>query len=318
MKTILALRALLTVALLGLVTFAKGAAHKAHAALFGYMHSQGMVLAAYTMELTDLQNVVPGNVATLKLPAGAGAPTYDNISLILGGGLTPAHIESVRGKIGGRIFLDEGSGTEIQDRDDYRGIFTEAGVLNIDFTEPKARNGAAEQLVAAVPGALCSSILLEIKLAAGAPVGSTMKALTDYRPPTSNPYVRKLLSINQFFGAAGTEAAPNILQLPVGAQGGKVKRLWIKETTPGNITGVEIRIANNVVSKSSRARLENNAKRFGLVPQSGLVVVDFISDGNLAGLLDTEAVPGCELRLITTAGELVKVYQELLDPIGRL
>ena len=85
-----------------------------------------------------------------------------------------------------------------------------------------------------------------------------------------------------------------------------------------NITSVQVRIANNVVHTASRARLENDQKRNGLVPQAGLVVVDFIEDGNLASLLDTEAAPTCELRLTTTAGELVKTYQEFIDPIGRL
>jgi hypothetical protein len=48
------------------------------------------------------------------------------------------------------------------------------------------------------------------------------------------------------------------------------------------------------------------------------VVVDFIADGNLAGLLDTAAAPNVELRLVTTVGEQNKVYVEYLDPIGRL
>lgn len=272
----------------------------------------------YKMILTDLQNVVPGNTATLKLPAGPNAPTYDVIRLELSGGMTPAHIESIRGKIDGRIFFDEGAGTELQDRDEYRGIFTEAGFVNIDFTEPKARNGAVEQLLASVPGHLCKSLQFEIKIAAAAPGAGRIVASCNYRPPTNNAYVKKVLAIPQGFSAAGTEGAPNIIYLPTGNEGGKVKRLWCKETTNGNITAVQIRIANNVVHEVTRARLEHDQKRNGLVPQAGLVVLDFIEDGNLAGLLDTQAAPGCEVRFVTTAGEQLKVYVEYLDPIGRL
>ncbi len=273
---------------------------------------------SYKMDLTDLQNVVPGNTATLKLPVGPGSPTYDLIRLELGGGLLPSHLTFIRGKIGGRIFLDEGTGTEVQTRDSFRGIFTEPTFVNLDFTEPKSRNGAAEQLVSALPGSLASSILFEIGISGSAPGGSTLKASCDFRPPTNNPYVMKRFSLPQGFPAAGTEGAPNILYLPKGNEGGKVKRIWLKETTAGNVQAAEIRIANNTVFRASRAKIENGQKRNGLVPVAGMLVLDFIEDGNLASLLDTSTAPTCELRLVTTAGEQVKAYIEYLDPIDRL
>lgn len=317
-NTLQRLGLLAVLAIVHVRAFAVGCGVKAYNGLTMLLHRQGLLLASYKMDLTDLQGVVPGNVATLKLPAGQGAPTYDLVRLALSGGITPAHIEWVRGKINGRIFLDEGTGVEIQDRDDYRGIFTDAAFLNIDFTEPNARNGAAEQLVAAVPGSLCQSITLEVKLAAGAPGAGRIQASANYRPPTSNPYVRKMLALPQSFSAAGTEGAPNILYLPTGEQGGKVKRIWLRETTNGNITAVQVRIANNVVFNATRAQLENDQKRNDLVPQANMLVVDFIEDGNLGGLLDTQAAPNVEVRLVTTAGEQVKAYLEYLDPIGRL
>lgn len=273
---------------------------------------------SYKMDLTDLQNVAPGNVATLKVQVGPGSPTYDLIRLTLSGGMLPSHIERVTGKINGRIFMDEGTGSEIQDRDDFRGIFADNVFLNIDFTEPKARNGAAEQMVASVPGHLCQAFTFEIKIAPTAPALGRITASANYRPPSSNPWVRKMLALTQAFAAAGTESAPNIIYLPVGSAGGKVKRLWIKETTNGNITGAEVRMGNASVHKVTRAQLENDQKRNGLVPQAGLFVLDFIEDGNLAGLLPTDKAPTTELRLVTTVGETAKVYVEYLDPIARL
>lgn len=298
--------------------FAYGVAEYGYHVTTVFMHSQGLILGTYKLTLTDLQNVTPGNVAILKMPVGQGAPTYDLIRLQLSGGALPSHIEYVRGKIDGRIFMDEGTGSELQDRDDFRGIFSEAGFVNIDFTEPKARNGAAEQLVAAVPGQLCKSLQFEIKLAAGFPALGRIEASCNYRPPTNNAYIRKMFAFPQAFSAAGTDAAPNILYLPVQEAGSQVKRIWVKETTAGNITGAQIRIGNAVVHEVSRAKLEHDQKRNGLVPQAGLFVLDFIEDGNLAGLLDTRNVPGVELRLTTTAGESLKAYMEVLDPIGRL
>jgi hypothetical protein len=273
---------------------------------------------SFKLPLTNLQNVVPGNTATLEIPAGPGAPTYDQIKLVLSGGMLPAHIEQVRGKADGRIFLDEITGTVVSKRDDFKGIFTEATVVALDFTEKNTRNGATEQLLASVPGSLVKKLTLEIKIAAAAPANGRIKAVALYRPPTSNPYIRKLLSISQSFVAAGTDANPNIIYLPVGAAGGKIKRIWIHEGAAGSITGTSVRIANNVIHEATRAETENEQKRNKLVPQAGIHVIDFIEDGNLAGLLDTSTAPSVELRLTTSAADNYQVFYELIDPIGRL
>lgn len=270
----------------------------------------------YKLPLTNLQNVVAGNTATLKLPVGKGAPTYDQVKLILTGGALPTHIDSIRGKANGRIFMDESGGADLKKRHLFRGIPSTDGFAVIDFTEPKARNGAAEQLVASIPGNLLQDLTFEIKLGAGF-VGS-IKAAANYRPPTSNPFIRKLLSTAQAFAAAGTDASPNIMYLPTGGAGGRVKRIWIHEDGAGVITGAQIRIANNVVFDAQRAEIEDDQKRNGLTPQGNICVLDFIEDGNLAGMLDTSSAPNVELRLATTAAGSFRVYYELIDPITRL
>lgn len=272
----------------------------------------------YKLPLTNFQNVAPGNVATLKAPCGPGAPTYDQVKLVLGGGLTPAHIEYVRGKANGRIFFDELTGTIINVRDAYRGVFTEAGFVVIDFTEPKARNGATEQLLASVPGSLLSDLTLEVKIASSAPVGGTLRAVANYRPPTRNPFILKRLNTVQSFAAAGTDAAPNIMYLPVGGAGGKIKRIWLHESVAGTTSAVQIRIGNNVVHESTRAGAENDQKRNNLTPQAGVHVIDFIEDGNLAGMMDTEKAPNVELRIVNGAACTYTVVYEFIDPIGRL
>lgn len=272
----------------------------------------------YKLPLTNLQNVAPGNIATLKCPVGQGAPTYDQIRLELSGGMTPAHLEYVRGKANGRIFMDEGGGLVVNDRDDYRGIYNDATAVVLDFTEPKARNGAAEQLLASVPGSLLADLALEIKIAAGAPANGKITAVANYRPPTNNPFIRKMLMTTVSFAAAGSSGAPNICYLPVGGAGGKIKRIWIHESAANNLTAAQIRIANNVVHEVTRARIEHDQKRNGLIPQAGVVVLDFIEDGNLAGMLDTQNAPMVELRLETVAGGSFTVYYEFIDPINRL
>jgi hypothetical protein len=108
------------------------------------------------------------------------------------------------------------------------------------------------------------------------------------------------------------------MYLPTGGAGGKVKRIWIHEDGVGVITNAQIRIANNVVFDAQRAEIEDDQKRNGLTPQANICVLDFIEDGNLAGMLDTSTAPAVELRLATTAAGSFRVYYELIDPITRL
>ncbi len=271
---------------------------------------------SYKLQLTNLQNVAAGATATLKCPVGKGAPTYDQIVFELAGGALPAHITSIRGKANGRIFMDESSFTDLGKRDSYRGIGNTAAFPTLDFTEPRARNGAAEQLVASVPGALLQDLSFELKLAAG--FLGTIKAVANYRPPTTNPFIRKLLGTSVAFSAAGTEASPNIAYLPQGEAGGKLKRVWIHEDGVGVVSSASIRIANNVVHEASRLAFEDDQKRNLLVPQALICVLDFVADGNLAGMLDTGNTPQVELRLVTSAAGSYRIYYEYLDPIGRL
>lgn len=270
---------------------------------------------SWKLRVTNLQNVAPGNTASLKLPVGKNAPTLDKVLLELSGGLLPAHIESIRGKANGRLFMDEVDGTTINARDAYRGIFTSNGFLTIDFTEPKARNGAVEQLLASVPMSQLQDLQFEIKLASNAPALGRIDAQMIVRQPTQNPYIVKKLNTTASFSASGEQ----IMYLPTGGAGGKIKRIWIHEQgTEGTITGAEIRVGNNVAWESNRAKLEHDQKQNDLTPQTGIVVLDFVADGNLSGVLDTGNSANVELRIQSSAANTYQVFYEFIDPIGRL
>ncbi len=270
---------------------------------------------AFKLRATNLQNVAPGNTATLKLPTGKNAPTLDKVLLQLTGtGVTPAHIESIRGKANGRLFWDESTGTVMNKRDDYRGVFTASGFLCLDFTEPKARNGAVEQLLASVPLSQLQDLSFEIKVANGAPADIRLNAQIVVRQPTQNPYILKKLNTTQNFGNSGEQ----IMYLPTGGAGGKLKRIWIHETTAGTLTDLQIRVGNSIAYETSRAQLEHSQKQNGLTPQTGVVVVDFIEDGNLSGVLDTGISANVELRMTSSAANTYQVFYEFIDPIGRL
>lgn len=268
----------------------------------------------FKLRATNLQNVAPGNTATLKLPVGKNAPTLDRIQLELTGGMLPAHIESIRGKANGRIFFDETTGTILNKRDDYRGVFTAPGFLTIDFTEPNARNGAVEQLLASVPMSQLQDLSFEIKIAAAAPALGRIDAQIHVRQPTANPFILKLLNTTITHGASGEQIA----YLPTGGAGGKLKRIFIHEQTPGTVTDLQIRVGNVIAYETTRVKLEMEQKRNKLVPQAGVVCLDFIEDGNLSGVMDTGSAANVELRLQSSAANTYQVFYQLIDPIGRL
>lgn len=269
---------------------------------------------AFKQRLTNLQNVAPGNIATLKVPTGANAPTMEKIMFELSGGMTPAHIERIEGYANGRRFLVEGAGTVLNARRSYMGLFNSATFLNLDFTEPKARNGAVEQQLATVPLALLQDLRFDIKIAAGAPAPGRIDAQMHFRAPTNNPYIRKMLDTSQSFAASGEQ----IMYLPIGGAGGRLKRVWIHEQTAGTITDVELRVGNITAIETNRAKLEHSQKENGLTPQDGVVVVDFVEDGNLSGVLNTATAAQVELRLTSSAANTYRVYYEYIDPIGNL
>lgn len=270
---------------------------------------------SYKLRATNLQNVSAGNTASMKLPTGKNAGTLDKVILELSGvGFLPSHIESIRGKANGKLFWDESTGTIMNLRDDYRGVFTSASFLTLDFTEKNARNGAVEQLISAIPMGMLQDLTFEIKLAQAAPVTARLDAQMVIRQPTQNPFILKKLNTTQGFVAGGEQ----IMYLPVGGAGGKLKRIWIHESTPGNITQVDIRVGNTTAYETNRAKLEHSQKQNNLVPQAGIVVIDFVEDGNLSGVLDTGNAANVELRITGTAGDNYQVFYEFIDPIARL
>ena len=269
---------------------------------------------SYKLRVANLQNVAPGNTAILKMSTGKNAPTLDKVILELSGGMLPAHILSIKGKANGRLFYDENTGTVMNVRESYRGIFNAATFLVIDFTEPKARNGAVEQLMSSVPLSQLQDLSFEISIAAGAPGIGRIDAQMIVRQPTENPYIVKKLQTTAAFAASGEQ----IVYLPTGGAGGKLKRVWIHELTAGTVTAMEVRIGNSVAYETNRTKLEHEQKRNGLTPQTGVVVLDFIEDGNLSGVLDTGMAAQTELRLQSSAANTYTVYYEFIDPIGRL
>lgn len=272
------------------------------------------VAGTFKNRVTNIMPVAPGATATLTLGTGKNAPTLDKLQFILAGTtFTVANINAIRGFMNGREFYIDGTGTVHNGRRDYLGLYDVASELVIDFTEPNAKS-AIEQNLSAIPLALLQDFRFELDIAAGASADLTLKCLAHFRAPTNNPFVKKQRKITQSFAAAGEQ----VIYMPNGPSGGKLTRVWIHESAAGNITAVELRARNAIGIEGTRTELQNSQQHNGLTPQAGVLVLDFVEDGNLAGWFDTSALSEVELKLTGTAAATYTVYLEYLDPIGRL
>lgn len=259
-------------------------------------------------QMVDLQNVGPGKTAILKLSYNA---TFDQIHFVLGGGLTKAHIGRIEGKANGvTFFVDEGQYLGM--RDAYMGLFVDANVMSIDFTDPNTRGGAAAQYMSSIPRNLLASLTFEIEIKDAAPVAGTLKAHAEYRDPTPNPYILR----RKDFNAALANNGENDLMLPVAVNGGLIKRIWLHHT--GHITKTELRANGKPVIRAETGVISYSQKRNRLVPQANMLVLDFVADGNLMGMLNTAGLQESLLRITTDAPDTVKAYIDYVDPLQRL
>lgn len=267
--------------------------------------------------LTNLQPLAPGARATLTIGTGRNAPTLDKLQLILSNGgsgtFDVSKINGIRGYVNGREFYTEGTGTVHNARRTYLGLSTATSELVLDFTEPNAKS-AIEQNLTALPLGVMQDCRFEFDIDATASAALTMTALAHFRAPTNNPYIKKQRKITQAFSAGGEQ----VIYLPNGPSGGKLVRLWIHESAAGNITAVQLKARNTIGVEATRTEIQNSQGHNGLVPQTGVLVLDFIEDGNLAGWFDTERLADVELKLTGTAGATYTLYLEYIDPINRL
>lgn len=264
-------------------------------------------------KIANVQNVRPGGVAIAELPCNV---TYDKLKLKLGGGLTAADITLIRGFANGKLFMEE-TGANAKLRQAYKGVTVDNAFVTLDFTEPKARGGAVPQFMASIPANLLSRLHFEITISAAANALSTLEVHTEFRAPTQNPFIRKLLSFNLALPIVGD----NDVFLPAGSVGGIIKRVWLHGT--GKLTGYDLRVNRLTARRALKADWEYEQKENALVPQANLDVMDFVADGNIQGALNTGAdargqVPTVELRATVSAAEAITGYIEFIDPIGRL
>ena len=262
-------------------------------------------------------NVVASGTATNQVTPGR---TVENLRLRLGGTtFTKAMISGIKIKANGKVIV-EGTGSDIDKINAYRGHVADAAFLDLFFADYQLNN-ELDRMVGAFDTSIgISNITSEITIAgATAPTlspilieSAAQKASTGEAAPFA-PLISKLLRY-PFNIATGGRLPVNV---PFGPQSGSIiKRLHVFHG--GNMTGATVKEDGLVVHESVKAENEYEQKRFGRVPQANVYTLDFVADGDIRKALDTRNARSLEWLFDFSAADSGTVYVEYLDPLGNL
>lgn len=262
-------------------------------------------------------NVVASGTATNQVTPGR---TLENLRLKLGGTtFTKAMISQIKIKANGKVIV-EGTGSDIDKINTYRGHTADASFLDLFFADYQLNNEIDRMVGAFDTSVGISNITSEITIAgATAPVltpilieSAAQKASTGEAAPFA-PLISKLLRYP--FNIATGGRLP--VTVPFGPQSGSIiKRLHVFHG--GNMTGATVKEDGLVVHESVKAENEYEQKRFNRVPQTNVYTLDFVADGDIRKALDTRNARSLEWLFDFSAADSGTVYVEYLDPLGNL
>ena len=266
-------------------------------------------------KLNDFQNRAPGSVAVITVPNNR---TLDKLHLNLPVGVSKSQITRIEGKIQDRRFFVD-TGSYGASKDSYLsgvGGYVDPQIITIDFTEPNARGGAPEMYLTSIPVNLCGKLTFEVTIDPSVTVAqaAAIYASHDYRAPTSNPFIlnRKDNTLSMPF------TGDNDIILPSGVSGGLIKRIWIHETI-GNITGLELRGDNKTINRwTDMNMLAYTEKRNGMVPQTGMICIDFVDAGNTMQAVNTKAYTETLLRITVSAPDTGRAYVDFVNQFNAI
>lgn len=262
-------------------------------------------------------NVVATGTATNQITPGR---TLENFRLKLGGtALTKAMITDLKIKANGKVII-QGTGTNLDKINAYRGVTTVAGFLDVFFAD-YSLNNELDRMVGAFDTSMgISNITSEVTIAgATAPVVTPIlieSAAQKSKTGESAPYAALMSKILQYpYNIATGGRLP--VNVPFGPSSGSIiKRLHVIHG--GNMTGATVKQDGLVIHESVTAENEHDQKQHGRVPQAGVYTIDFVTDGDVRKALDTRDAKSLEWLFDFSAADSGTVYVEYLDPLGNL
>lgn len=262
-------------------------------------------------------NVVAAGTATNQITAGR---TLENLRLKLGGTtFAKSNVSMVKIKANGKTII-EGSGTELDKINAYRGESTSASFLDIQFADYKMLN-ELDRMVGAFDTSLgISNITTEVAIT-GATAPTLTPILVESAQQKDNqgnaaafaPLISKVLRYPYNISNGGRLA----VNVPFGPQSGSIiKRLHVFHG--GNMTGATVKQDGLVIHESIKAENEFDQTKAGRVPQTNVYTLDFVLDGGIKKALDTRDARSLEWLFDFSAADTGTVIVEYLDPLGNL
>ncbi|WP_151446721.1 major capsid protein P2 [Lacisediminimonas profundi] len=263
-------------------------------------------------------NVVATGTATNTITPGR---TLENFQLKLGGTtLTKAMLSLVKIKANGKVIM-EGTGTEIDKLNAYRGQTTAAAYLDLHFADYSMLS-EVDRMAGAFDTSLgVANITSEITVAgATAPILTPILVESAQQKTTNGaiaPFAPLLTKFLRYpFSVATGGTLP--VTVPFGPQSGAIIKRAHVLSAAGLMTGATVKQDGLVIHESLAAENTYMQLKHGRVAQTNMYTIDFCLDGNLAKALDTRDAKSLEWLFAFSGAESGNVIIEYLDPLGNL
>ena len=276
------------------------------------------------IKLPQLQNVGPLQRASLRLPLGR---TYNKIFFEFGGNINRSLVTNLVIKYNAGAEKQRWkSSTHLQAYNAYRGGAADAAYLNLNFVEKNGKDESAMTLgtYAMTGEAGVQDAVIEFDLATyTVTAGSWIRAWAEVDVPSSN----RLITRTRYQQKTLAGAVEEQIIIPSGMNGEQLKRVLIFGTL-SLIDAVRIRRDDSDEFESlTVAQNEFAQKDYGKVPQSGLMVIDFLEHDLQGHMLNTAMIKGpdgkatpvqnLDIRMLVNAAGTFDIYTESLTTNDR-
>lgn len=262
-------------------------------------------------------NVVATGEASNQIAIGK---TLNNFQLKLGGtAFTKAMISMVKMKANGKVIY-EGSGTQIDTINKYRGMTANAAYLDIAFEDLVGLDIADRQVGSFDTSMGIAQLTTEVTIAgATAPTlaGFVYEQAPQRQADGSVSPLAGLIAKTLRYPFAQATGGTLPVNLPFGpVNGAIIKRIHVFHG--GNMTGCTVKEDSVVIHESLKADNEYEQTRQGRVPQTNCYTIDFVIDGDMRKALDATKSKSLELLPTFSAADSGYVIVEYLDRLGNL
>lgn len=276
-----------------------------------------MPVGQTTRKAYSFVNVVASGDASNEITPGK---TINNLQLVMGGtAFTKAMLTMFKLKANAKTIF-EGSGTQIDKINTYRGLTANAAYLDVAFEDLTGLDIADRQVGALDTTIGIANLTTEVTIAGA--TAPTLKGILYEQAPqraqdgSISPLAGLIAKQLRYpFSVASGGQLP--LNFPFGQKNGAIiKRVHVFHT--GNMTGATVKEDSVVIHESLKADNEYEQIRKKRTPQANMYTIDFVLDGDMRKAFDTTRSSSVEWLFDFSAADNGHVVIEYIDRLGNL